>query len=96
MGTTTLTVDGELADELESFGGTRDEQLEAVLELARSAQGTGRAMKSNEFEQKLSQYHGDVNVEEVYDELEGLRNQLEDMERMLNSVPGDVASKLQR
>lgn len=78
-GYTSLTVPDELADELETFGDTRPEQLETVLELARSAQGTGRAMKPTEFEQKMSQFHGDTGVDEVYEELVEIRRVLDDM-----------------
>lgn len=41
-GRKTVTVDEELADELEQYGDTRNEQVATVLELAESVQGTGR------------------------------------------------------
>jgi len=47
---TSISVNDELADELETYGTTRNEQLETVLDLARGAEGSGQPDMTEDIE----------------------------------------------
>ena len=97
-GRKTLTVDETLADKLEQYGNTRNDQLRNVLRMAESADNEidvrelADALEDHldiqgNLENKQTEPEGDVDIEEVYSTLTELHEKLDRLpDRLVSSL----------
>lgn len=97
-GRKTLTVDETLADELEQYGNTRNDQLRNVLRMAESAEidvderALAEALEDHldiqgNLENRDSEPEGDVDIAEVHSTLNELHEKLDRLpDRLVSSL----------